>query len=58
MGNNQTELKHGEKFTGWLINWMPRSILSKMQDSYEHHNQKLKIISEHNERQLFVHGRK
>ena len=50
IGKNQTELQHGEKFTGWLTNWIPNSVLSKMQDSYEYHNQKLKIISEQYER--------
>ncbi len=46
IGNGQTELQHGENFTGWLSKMMPQAILSRMQDSYEYHNQKLKVIVE------------
>jgi hypothetical protein len=46
IGNDQTELLHGETFTGALANLMPQSLLSSMQDAYEYHNQKLKIIVE------------
>jgi len=46
LGNGQTELEHGEDFTGILTNLMPEAVLSYMQDRYEYHNQKLKIIAE------------
>ena len=46
IGNGQTELLHGEIFTGALANLMPQALLSRMQDAYEYHNQKLKIIVE------------
>lgn len=46
LGNNQTELEHGETFTGFLSNFAPDAVVQKMQESYDYHNQKLKIIAE------------
>ncbi|BDS15460.1 SRPBCC domain-containing protein [Aureispira anguillae] len=46
LGNNQTELQHGERFSGWASQWLNGWMLTKLQDSYKYHNQKLKIIAE------------
>jgi hypothetical protein len=46
LGNNSTELIHGENFTGWLSDFMPAFLLSELQDAYEYHNQKIKVIAE------------
>ncbi len=46
LGNNHTELIHGETFTGSLSDFMPPFLLSQLQDAYEFHNQKIKIIAE------------
>lgn len=46
LGNGQTELQHGEYFTGLLSHQIPLLLLSKMQDAYQYHNEKLKIIAE------------
>ncbi len=46
MGNGQTELQHGENFSGWLSQILPLSFFSKLRSNYAYHNQKLKIIAE------------
>jgi hypothetical protein len=46
LGNGNTELQHGERFTG-LASWLiPALLLSQMQANYKYHNEKLKIIAE------------
>lgn len=46
LGNGQTELQHGEHFSGLIGNLTPSLIVSKMKTSYQHHNEKLKVIAE------------
>jgi hypothetical protein len=46
LGDDRTELQHGEIFSGWLSHLLPSSFFSKLQSNYAYHNQKLKIISE------------
>lgn len=46
LDNGQTELQHGENFSGWLSQVLPRSFFSKLRSNYAYHNQKLKIIAE------------
>ncbi|MGH1338166.1 MAG: hypothetical protein ACRBFS_18735 [Aureispira sp.] len=46
LGNQQTELQHGEYFSGWLSQLLPSSFFSKLSSNYAYHNQKLKIIAE------------
>lgn len=41
-----TMLQHGEFFTGMLSSFIPNFALSKLQDAYQYHNEKLKIIAE------------
>ena len=41
-----TELEHGEIFSGLLSKLFPAFLLSKIQDAYQYHNQKLKVIAE------------
>lgn len=51
LGNGQTELQHGEYFSGWLSQLLPLSFFSKLQSNYAYHNQKLKIIAEQQHQQ-------
>lgn len=46
LDKQSTELQHGEDFTGWASQWMNQSLLTHLEDSYQYHNQKLKIIAE------------
>ena len=42
-----TELQHGEYFTGILSNFISRSLLQKMEDTFVLHNEELKEQLEH-----------
>ena len=46
LGNGQTELQHGERFTGLVSAFIPAVLISRMQENYKYHNEKLKIIAE------------
>ena len=46
LGNGRTELRHGERFTGLASAFIPTFVISKMQENYKYHNEKLKIIAE------------
>jgi hypothetical protein len=46
LGNGQTELQHGERFTGLVSTFIPSVLISRMQENYKYHNEKLKIIAE------------
>lgn len=46
LGNGQTELQHGEYFTGLVSALIPTLIVSRLQASYKYHNEKLKVIAE------------
>jgi hypothetical protein len=46
LGNGQTKLQHGERFTGLASALIPAALVSRMQANYNYHNQKLKIIAE------------
>lgn len=46
LGNGQTKLEHGERFTGVASALIPAALISRMQANYKYHNQKLKIIAE------------
>ena len=46
LGNGQTELQHGENFSGWISQLLPRTFFSNLRSNYVYHNQKLKTIAE------------
>ncbi len=47
LNENQTELQHGEYFTGLFSNFISSSLLKKMEDGFVLHNKELKKQLEH-----------
>ena len=46
INSKQTKLEHGEIFSGKLASMLPNRLISYLQDAFQYHNQKLKIIVE------------
>lgn len=46
LGDQGTELEHGETFTGILSNLLPKKMLANMEQVFKDHNQALKNVME------------